>query len=253
MLNKGISNGEYCINVNIDHNLIVGCGLGIGAKSGAQVIADHNTLYYNRMGVNSYDHLNQIWGPGHLTVTNSIITGSDTTKNVDPTAYLSISYSLSADTLLTGIGNIMGDPMFVSAIQTRFPTHFNTGDYHLMPLSAAIDKGDSTFALDPDGSITDIGRYYLNQNTSVQKLNHNLEMDLIYPNPSNGKFILKMTPDYKIHRLVVLNDLGKIIRENEFFGGGTRYQIDLSAQSAGVYYLQLFSGTNTATKKVIVY
>lgn len=247
MGNKGVSNGEYCLNVNVNHNVIVACKMGIGAKSGAHVFADHNTLYHNRLGINSYHHLNQIWGPGHLTVTNCIISDSDTAWNVDPTAFLLVSYSLAEDTLLPGTGNIKGAPMFYS------PATDPSGDFHLMITSAAIDKGDPSFALDPDGSRTDIGRYYLNQNTSVQNFNQHLEIDLIYPNPSNGKFILRMTPDYKIHRLVVLDGLGKVVRENEFFGGSTGYQIDLSSQATGVYYLQLFSGTSFATRKVVVY
>lgn len=247
MANKGVSNGELCQNININYNVIVDCAMGIGAKSGAIVIADHNTLYHNRLGINSYHHLNQSWGPGNLTVTNSIIADSDTAWNVDPTAFLSVSYSLADDTLFPGIGNIKGDPMFFS------PASDPSGDFHLLITSAAVDKGDPTFALDPDGSRTDIGRYYLNQNTSVQTLNQNSEFELIYPNPSNGNFMMRLIPDYKINRLVVLNILGKVVQENEFLGNRTGYQIDLSAQAAGVYYLKLYGGSSIVTQKVIVY
>lgn len=247
MFNKGVSDGELSLNININHNVIVGCAVGIGAKSGAHVIADHNTLYHNRLGVNSYDHLNQTWGPGYLTVTNCIIAGSDTTWNVDSTAFLEISYSLADDTLMPGIGNLKGNPMFFS------PAPDPSGDFHLLPLSPAIDKGDPSFALDPDGSRTDIGRYYLNQNTSVQNSSQNSELGLIYPNPSNGQFTLRLIPDYQTKRLVVLNILGEIVREDEFFGNKSDYQIDLSTQSAGVYYLKLFSETTQYTQKVIVY
>ncbi len=253
MFNKGISNGELCLNVNINHNVIVGCAMGIGAKSGAQVVADHNTLYNNRLGINSYDHLNQTWGPGHLTVTNCIIAGSDTTWNVDPTAFLAVSYCMSDDSLLPGIGNLIGDPMFVSPIDTRFPACCETGDFHLSFTSAAIDKGDPTFALDPDGSRTDIGRFYLGQNTSIQKLDQNAAFELIYPNPGNGHFTLRLIPDYKINRLVVLDISGKVVKENEFFGSRTAYQIDLSSQAAGVYYLKLYGGSGISTQKVIVH
>lgn len=247
MGNKGVSNGEYCVNINVNHNVIVGCKMGIGAKSGAHVIADHNTLYHNRLGINSYHHLNQIWGPGHLTVTNCIISDSDTAWNVDPTAFLSVSYSLAEDTLLPGIGNIKGAPMFYS------PAADPSGDFHLLITSAAIDKGDPTFALDPDGSRTDIGRFYLNQNTSVQKLDQKVGFELIYPNPGNGNFTMRLIPDYKMNRLVVLDISGEIVQEKEFFGSRTEYQIDLSSQAAGVYYLKLYGGSGISTQKVIVH
>lgn len=247
MGNKGVSNGEYCININVNHNVIVGCNMGIGAKSGAHVIADHNTLYHNRLGINSYHHLNQIWGPGHLTVTNCIISDSDTAWNVDPTAFLTVSYSLAEDTLLPGIGNIKGAPMFYS------PAPDPSGDFHLLITSAAIDKGDPAFALDPDGSRTDIGRFYLNQNTSVQKLDQSAGFELIYPNPGNGHFTMRLVPDYKMNRLVVLDISGKVVQESEFFGGRTAYQIDLSSQAAGVYYLKLYGGSGISTQKVIVH
>lgn len=252
MFNKGVSNGEYCININVNHNVIIGCGLGIGAKSGAVVVADHNTLYNNRMGINSYHHYNQIWGPGHLTVTNCIITGSDTTKHVDSTAFLSVSYSLSADTLIEGIGNIMADPIFIAPVETRHPWSTNPGNYHLLPLSPAINSGDPAFAFDPDGSRTDIGRYYLGQTTEV-KANKNSVYGLIYPNPSTGKFTMRLIPEHKINLIVVLNILGETVMENMSLGNKAEYELDLSVQSAGVYYVKIFSENNTITQKAIIY
>lgn len=246
MLNKGVSNGERCLNININHNVIVGCAMGIGAKSGAHVVADHNTLFHNRLGINSYEHLDQIWGPGHLTVTNCIIAGSDTTWHVDPTAFLSVSYSLADDTLLPGTGNSMGDPMFVSAMPDSL------GDFHLLFTSPAIDKGNPAFMNDPDGTRSDIGRFYFDQAAGI-KTNKYLEYESIYPNPSNGKFIIKLSPNYKMNHLSILNLLGQTIQEQDFFGSKTEYPINLDSQPSGIYFIQLQSENNTAVKKVIIY
>ncbi len=246
LLNKGVSDGEYCMNVNINHNVIVGCGLGIGAKSGAHVVADHNTLFHNRVGVNSYNHLNQIWGPGHLTVTNCIIADSDTAWNVDSTAFLSISYSLANDTLLPGTGNITGNPMFI------YPVSNPNGDFHILPGSAAIDMGDPAFANDPDGSSSDIGRFFFDQSLGIQA-DRIKESDLIYPNPSYGEFTLRLTPNHRVNRFIIINSLGKTIQEKEFFGDRTEYLLDLSAQASGVYYLRLLSDRNSMVKKIVIY
>jgi hypothetical protein len=50
--------------------------------------------------------------------------------------------------------DIFMDPMFVD------PT---SGDLYLLAGSPCIDAGDPTFPYDPDGTITDMGRYYFNQ------------------------------------------------------------------------------------------
>jgi hypothetical protein len=246
MKNKGISDGERCKNININHNVIVGCAMGIGAKSGAVVVADHNTLFGNRLGINSYEHLDQIWGPGHLTVTNSIIAGSDTAWHVDPTAFLSVSYSLADDTLMPGTGNTMGDPMFVSAMPD------SSGDFHLLFTSPAIDKGSPVFMNDPDGTRSDIGRFYFDQAAGI-KTNKYLEYESIYPNPSNGKFIIKLSPNYKMNHLSIINLLGKTIQEQDFFGSKTEYPINLDSQPSGIYFIQLQSENNMAVKKVVIY
>ncbi|MBA3704636.1 MAG: right-handed parallel beta-helix repeat-containing protein [Bacteroidetes bacterium] len=241
MKNKGISNGERCLNININHNLIIGCAMGIGAKSGAVVVADHNTLFANRLGVNSYDHLDQIWGPGNLTVTNSIIANSDSTYWVDPTAFLSVSYSLADDTLIPGTGNIIGDPRFVSAT-----------NFHLTSGSLAIDKGDPSFAKDPNGSRTDIGKFYFGDPTSIQS-NRGLEIESVYPNPNKGKFTLNLIPNYEMNHLVIQNILGQIVEEENFFGNKTEHLVVFTPQIQGVYYLRLTSKNSIATKRIIIY
>lgn len=260
MFNKAVSNGENASNININHNIIVNCGWGIGAKAGANVIADHNTIYKCQKGVKAYDHYDG-WGPGHLTVTNCILVGCDTTWFRDSTATLSVSYSLSDSALNSGSGNIQADPLFVStSLIPRWdsllhlfvsPSIIASSDFHLQQNSPAIDAGDPAFAFDPNGSRSDIGRYYLGQVLGI-KSDQNSEYELIYPNPSNGKFTIRLVPNNRIDRLVVLNILGKVLLENEFSGNKVEYQIDLSSQSAGVYFFKIYSGNKVTTQKVII-
>lgn len=54
--------------------------------------------------------------------------------------------------------NIQMDPLFVDQ---------NNDDFHLTPNSPCIDAGDPSSPYDPDGTIADMGAYYLNQSTTV--------------------------------------------------------------------------------------
>jgi hypothetical protein len=51
-------------------------------------------------------------------------------------------------------GNLDGDPLFVDV---------EAGDFHLEAGSPAIDAGDPSLPLDPDGTIADIGPYFFEQ------------------------------------------------------------------------------------------
>ena len=73
-----------------------------------------------------------------ITASNSIFASNMT----PPSAPVSITYSLFTSAPPAGTGNVMGDPMFVA-----------TGDYHIGPSSAAIDRANpaATVATDIDG------------------------------------------------------------------------------------------------------
>lgn len=73
-----------------------------------------------------------------ITASNSIFANNMT----PPSAPVSITYSLFTSAPPAGTGNVMGDPMFVA-----------TGDYHIGPSSAAIDRASpaATIATDIDG------------------------------------------------------------------------------------------------------
>ena len=66
-----------------------------------------------------------------------------------------------------GTGNINADPLFVDP---------GNGDYHLQPASPCIDAGDPASPLDPDGTIADMGAYYLHQTTPDPPQNVTIEI-----------------------------------------------------------------------------
>jgi hypothetical protein len=249
MFNKGVSNGEYCKHINLNHNVIAGCAMGIGSKSGSVVKADHNTLYLNRVGVSSYVHLDQIWGPGNLTVSNCIIAGCDTTFHADPSAFLAISYSLADDTLMPGTGNIKGNPSFVS------PSLAFTSDFHLTSASAAIDTGDPAFTFDSDGTRSDMGAFFYNHILGIKSNTIAGELT-IYPNPSDGLFTINVSQQAAANRtqLKILNFNGQTVYSDNLqpanFTG--KYELNLGKQPKGIYYIQLVGDKSIFTNKLLL-
>ncbi|MDG2125230.1 MAG: lamin tail domain-containing protein, partial [Verrucomicrobiales bacterium] len=150
---KGVSVGQGSV-VNMRHNLIVGCALGVGVKDAGSVAnIDQNTFAGNHIAVASYEK-NFNKGGGQAYITNSIFSRSkDDNTTVDPLSTLTVSYSLS-DTLAlpAGIGNLIADPLF---------TNPGGYDFSLGATSPAIDTGDPTHAPDPDTSRADIGAAYV--------------------------------------------------------------------------------------------
>jgi hypothetical protein len=246
MGDKGISPGEHCTNIKIDHNVIVNCDFGISAKAGAQVVADHNTFYHNRIGVRSCACLPG-WGPGNMIVKNSIIASSiDSTWSVDPSSTLTISYSLADMDLIPGIGNVQGNPMFVfSAIDS-------TGDFHLNAGSPAIDSGDPSFANDADGTRTDMGAFYFDQSAGIFSPDNAKKFITIYPNPAYNSITVSIDPqingrDY----LISISDvLGREIFRSKL--SDKRSNLDISKLSPGIYGVRILSGAEIKLNEKIV-
>lgn len=245
MGDKGISPGERCTNINADHNVIVGCDIGISAKAGAQVVADHNTIYGNRLGVRACECLPG-WGPGNLTVTNSIIAASvDSTWVVDPASTLTISYCLSDIDLIPGTGNIQGNPMFVS------PAMDSTGNFHLSAGSAAINEGDPAFAQDPDGSRSDIGAFYFDPFAGIFSSTAPNGIS-IYPNPTDNSFTVSFDSQISIdnYSICICDVLGREISRSNLSDKKSKF--DTSSLSPGIYSVEILSGDKIKISEKIV-
>ncbi len=86
------------------------------------------------------------------TITNSILWGNSGIQIVDA-GQISATFS-DVQGGEPGIGNLNFDPLFVNQF---------AGDYSLTPPSPAIDSGDPTSALDPDGTNRDQGAIFFDQ------------------------------------------------------------------------------------------
>jgi parallel beta-helix repeat protein len=148
---KGISVGGQSTAI-ITNNIVVDCDMGIGVKdAGSSAELDHNTFIRNNHAVECYEKAYPRGG-GSLVVKNSILAHSRiSTYVVDTVSTVTFSYCISDMDSLPGVGNILGNPMFISLVHNNF---------QLANGSPCINAGDPAGAPDGDGSRTDIGAQY---------------------------------------------------------------------------------------------
>ena len=102
-----------------------------------------------------------------------------------------------------------------------------------------IDLFDSTIICSPTNSVKNISK--------------NPSLFTVYPNPSNGKFTVKVEGLQQTNcKLEISNSIGKEIH-NAFFNLQTStVDIDLSNFPKGLYFVMVYDGTNNYTQKIII-
>jgi parallel beta-helix repeat protein len=148
---KGISCGgrSTCI---VKDNIVVGCDLGIGVKdSGSFAELVNNTFVRNNKGIAVYEKVFPRGG-GSVIARNMIISASKYASiEADSKSTLEISYSLSDMDIMTGTGNMIGDPRFIDPKNNNFQVAGG---------SMCLNAGDPGSAKDPDGTRANIGAWY---------------------------------------------------------------------------------------------
>jgi len=154
---KGISVGEKSTDAIIRGNLVVNASMAIAIKDSSTATIDRNTLYDDSVGIACYEKIaNQ--GGGFASVRNTIFAEMTAGEfSQDEKSAVRIVYSISDKNLLDGLGNIQGDPRFISTSNYNFNLHAD---------SPCIDTGDPDSPNDPDGTRTDMGAFFFNQGPS---------------------------------------------------------------------------------------
>jgi len=77
---------------------------------------------------------------------------------------------------------------------------------------------------------------------------------MLYPNPSSGRFFIKLGANSNTDRtLIILNTQGQIIQERKLISGKEqRIQIDMERQASGMYYIQLRSDEAITVKRMVI-
>ena len=148
---KGVSVGQQS-NVNLFKNVIIGGKIGIAVKDSSYANVLNNTFFNNDTSISAFEK-NDNSGGGTIDVINTIMNQSTTSPIYqDDLSSISVTYSMSNNGTLNGQGNFISDPMFLN------PEIYNV---EISSQSPCINMGDPLLALDNDGSISDVGSYYV--------------------------------------------------------------------------------------------
>lgn len=74
----------------------------------------------------------------------------------------------------------------------------------------------------------------------------------VVPNPSNGVFTLVSTLSNLSYDVNVTNSLGQVIISKKGINGAAVNELNLTEYNSGVYFVNITSGNNTITKKLIL-
>ena len=171
---KGISLGQAS-KMTAFKNVIYNCYNGIAVKdygSSAQVI--NNTMVDNSLGIACYEK-NLGSGSGQAYVLNTLLADSKIASIIERNmGKIQIEFSLSNTDMLSGTGNLYGEPGLADPYLLNF---------ELLPDSPCIDKGSPDSPLDEDGSRADIGAYFV---SNWPEFHEDLIINEYYSNTSEG-------------------------------------------------------------------
>ncbi len=228
-------------NVTIANNQAQdNCG-GIYCYNNCNPILTNCILWWNSPYEITFNYSSQ---PNSVTVSYSDITGGEYGINTNDNG-----------TVYWMQGNIYADPLFVDELN---------GNYYLSEDSPCIDAGNPEFPNDPDGTISDMGAYYFNQNLDVDDfeltfINNSLSN---YPNPFNPSTTIDFSiqKDSKIE-ISIYNIKGQKVRtlaDNDFAQGSHSIIWNgdddfYKSVSSGIYFYELNINSRTeAVKKCLL-
>ncbi len=200
---------------------------------------------------------------GALVIGGTAVTATTFgTYSIDPSGFTSVNYSISYIN-----GSLLIKPTPVTPIITR------SGDTLISSATAGNqwykDGLEITGATDPKYLVTANGDYYsivTDNGCSSAQSNSISVIDVsikevssaifdIYPNPSNGKFSIKLkTAGNEVYNVEIFNSFGALVwkQDNTGISATNSAKIDLEGLTSGLYTIVLRNKTNSFVKKVFI-
>jgi parallel beta-helix repeat protein len=213
------------INITVHRNLVIGCKEGIVFKEGSSGMIMNNTLYQNKIGIVCKE-IGPTPGGSHITIENTIISQSVLGDiETDSLSEAIINYSLSDTEILDGLGNLFAEPEFIDP---------ENDDFTLQESSPCIDAGNPASALDPDETISDMGAYFFNQDTtsSIVLTDSGIQSVKLFPNPFTSvlyvSYYLPQPSTVKIELFNVSGTKVKSIMNKHQLGGEYKIAVEIN-------------------------
>ncbi len=135
-------------------NIISRSKIAVAARNGASATVEHLTTFETDTAFLAEKTLDGFSG-GRITAKNSIFSQTKSEEFVhDAFSSIDQSWSLVESGIVSGEGNIFGDPFFLAP---------GDGNFALSANSPAVDSGDPQSPLDPDGTRADMGAVFFDQ------------------------------------------------------------------------------------------
>lgn len=160
----------------------------------------------------------------------------------DSNSIVNIDYCLSNQEQLPGNHNLLADPLFIDAYNYNF---------NLQENSPCINAGNPDLPLDPDYTISDIGAYYYNTDTTGLFEQNNLTQSVyIFPNPATNNFTIELDKN-KNTIIQLFNINGQLVLEEQYHKID-KQNIDISYLPAGLYVVKITSNLLQSTTKLVI-
>lgn len=182
-------------------------------------------------------------------VANTIVWNNEPDEIYAPFESLEINFS-NIQGGIEGNGNIDADPLFVDPTNKDYRLQWLNFPNENGEKSPCIDAGDPASIFDPDGTITDMGKYFFDQGIFIIIAEKTpVEEIIIYPNPVVNEVHINGTEN--ITKIQVVNLMGKVVVE-QFTNGLQTEIVDFSGINPGVHVINLYDTQGSiATKKII--
>ncbi len=226
----------FCAGDNVTLNAGTGAGLTyVWLRNGTVVTGQTSaSLLVTQAG----DYRVRITNASGCSDTSAVVT---ITVNPAPDAPV---LSINVDTIFSSVSTGLSwfrNGLLLTGISDSFIVITQNGTYR------AITVGSNGCGSDSSNAIV-VG------NVSVASLQQQLILR-VYPNPSDGLFMVEYPEAVSGLTLLRISDMqGRLIRELEAHPqtGLQHFEVDLSAQTAGVYLLEIRQGQQSGRQRIIV-